>query len=232
MAEGKKTYPMISTGAWWKLRDQFQKTLPGNVSRSYLATVLGMEERSAGNLLGPFRTIGIIDDDGKPTERANHWRFDDDYRAVCQAMLQEVYPEELRHAVSTPSANREGAIRWFMRSASVGRAGATKMATTYELIAESDPATRIALQPARASRSKQPKTRSKTKKLPNTASGDPAPAPATSDPAALGGGAVTSPRSEGPALHIDLQIHIAADASAEQIDQIFASMAKHLYKRA
>jgi hypothetical protein len=29
-------------------------------------------------------------------------------------------------------------------------------------------------------------------------------------------------------LHIDLQIHISPEASAEQIDQIFASMAKHI----
>ena len=32
-----------------------------------------------------------------------------------------------------------------------------------------------------------------------------------------------------PALHIDIQIHIDPTSSAEQIDQIFASMAKHLY---
>lgn len=32
-----------------------------------------------------------------------------------------------------------------------------------------------------------------------------------------------------PALHIDIQVHIDATASAEQIDFIFASMAKHLY---
>jgi len=34
-----------------------------------------------------------------------------------------------------------------------------------------------------------------------------------------------------PDIHIDVQIHISADASAEQIDQIFASMARHLGKR-
>ena len=32
-----------------------------------------------------------------------------------------------------------------------------------------------------------------------------------------------------PALHIDIQVHIDPNASAEQIDQIFASMARHLY---
>lgn len=34
-----------------------------------------------------------------------------------------------------------------------------------------------------------------------------------------------------PAVHIDVQIHIPATATPEQIDQIFASMAKHLYSR-
>ena len=34
-----------------------------------------------------------------------------------------------------------------------------------------------------------------------------------------------------PSLHIDVQVHIDASASAAQIDQIFSSMAKHLYGR-
>ncbi|NEW90275.1 hypothetical protein DU475_23850, partial [Rhodopseudomonas sp. WA056] len=33
----------------------------------------------------------------------------------------------------------------------------------------------------------------------------------------------------GPSLHIDVQIHISPEATSDQIDQIFASMAKHLY---
>lgn len=32
-----------------------------------------------------------------------------------------------------------------------------------------------------------------------------------------------------PTVHIDLQIHISAEAGPEQIDEIFASMARHLY---
>ena len=33
-----------------------------------------------------------------------------------------------------------------------------------------------------------------------------------------------------PSVHIDVQIHIDSSASPEQIDQIFASMARHLYR--
>jgi hypothetical protein len=35
----------------------------------------------------------------------------------------------------------------------------------------------------------------------------------------------------GPAVHIDIQIHISPESSAQQIDKIFESMAKHLYGR-
>lgn len=48
------------------------------------------------------------------------------------------------------------------------------------------------------------------------------------------GGAVGSPQAPAgaaaPSLHIDVQIHISPESSAEQVDQIFKSMAKHLYK--
>jgi hypothetical protein len=35
--------------------------------------------------------------------------------------------------------------------------------------------------------------------------------------------------SNQPSVHIDFQIHISPEASPEQIDQIFASMRRHLY---
>ena len=228
MAESKKTYPMIAATVWWKLRDQFKKTLPGNVSRSYLATVLGIEERSAGNLLGPLRTVGLINEDGKPTERANHWRFDEDYRDVCQSMLEDTYPEELRQAVPTPTTNRDAAVRWFMRNAGVGQGGATKMAATYELMAESTPEARPVPTQPKAPRRKKPKQAPQTVKPAPSQPADPV--PPTPDRKATGTmqtPPITKGSEGGPGLHIDIQIHIAADASAEQIDQIFASMVKH-----
>ncbi len=38
-------------------------------------------------------------------------------------------------------------------------------------------------------------------------------------------------REQMPKVHVDLHIHISGDARLEQIDQIFASMAKHLYNK-
>ncbi len=36
---------------------------------------------------------------------------------------------------------------------------------------------------------------------------------------------------QGPTVHMDFQIHISPEAGVEQIDAIFASMAKHLYNK-
>ncbi len=49
----------------------------------------------------------------------------------------------------------------------------------------------------------------------------------TIEPAEVNG--KTPSQTKRPALHIDIQVHIDPTSSAEQIDQIFASMARHLY---
>ena len=48
--------------------------------------------------------------------------------------------------------------------------------------------------------------------------------------APIGGNEKIVKVTDRPALHIDIQVHIDPTSSAEQIDQIFASMAKHLYR--
>ena len=50
----------------------------------------------------------------------------------------------------------------------------------------------------------------------------PPPAPLASSPAPPPTG------KRMPAIYIDVQVHISPDTSPEQIDRIFASMAKHL----
>ena len=54
-------------------------------------------------------------------------------------------------------------------------------------------------------------------------------APALQEPNERGGNTERRP-SNGPDVNINLQIHISADASPDQIEQIFMSISKHLYK--
>jgi hypothetical protein len=55
--------------------------------------------------------------------------------------------------------------------------------------------------------------------------------PVSAPPTQQGGAIQALTFSDGPSVHIDIQVHIASEASVEQIDQIFASMGKHLYQR-
>lgn len=69
--------------------------------------------------------------------------------------------------------------------------------------------------------------------LPQSSISDAPESPSVESPVA----AVSQARENGkdavepkrPALHIDIQVHIDPTSSAEQIDQIFASMARHFY---
>ena len=46
----KKSFPRLPISAWWKLRKQFKQSIPGVVTDSYLATVLGMKADSARSM--------------------------------------------------------------------------------------------------------------------------------------------------------------------------------------
>ena len=91
--EERQGFPMMPEKSWWALRQQFKKTIPSTLSVSYLKSLLGLtSDQSARNLLSPLKQMKIIDDDGKPSPRANDWRNDNKYQTVCQEILQEIYP--------------------------------------------------------------------------------------------------------------------------------------------
>jgi hypothetical protein len=47
----------------------------------------------------------------------------------------------------------------------------------------------------------------------------------------IGGSAAHKREGDLPSLNINIQVHLSSDLSVDQIEQVFASMAKHLYKR-
>ncbi len=221
MAESKKSYPMLPIGHWWNLRKKFRQSLPGVVTASYLATALNMEERSANANVLPFlKTLGIIDEDGKTTERAKLWRDDEHYPNVCQSILDDVYPSELRHAVTNPTENRRAAEGWFARQSGAGQSAAQRMAALYTVLVEADPSK----EPNQKEKKTSAKKATKAKQPVTEVRKDVHPPAAPHNRG-------SSDTPAAPGVHINLEIHISADSTADQIDQIFASMAKHIYKR-
>lgn len=229
--EARRSYPTLPVSQWWALRKRFKQSIPGVVTDSYLAAALGMGIPSARtNVLPHLRTLGIIDAEGKPTERAKLWRDDEHYAEICQTIVDIVYPEELRHAVPNPSAERERAARWFAQDTGAGENAVSKMVGIYAVLIDAD----VTKQPdgeKKAQAAKAPSKATSPRKQPPTASGK------RVDHVER----LNSPEGDGdsghhhrsplvPEVNVNLQIHISADASPDQIDQIFASMAKHLYK--
>lgn len=223
MAEAKKSFPMLPIGHWWELRKKFKQSIPGIVTDSYLATVLDMQANSArANVLPFLKQLKITDEEGKTGERAKQWRDDDRYPDVCKAMLQEVYPRELLEAVPNPSSDRARAERWFANQTGAGDAAVRRMAALYEVLTEAD----ASKQP---DQEKKDRPRKSTQRVASERKDVPAPArPVTHQENGKDAGHT---RPHPPGININLEIHISADATPDQIDQIFASMAKHIYSR-
>lgn len=221
----KESFPLMPVKQWWALRKKFKQSIPGVVTVNYLSTVLDMKPISARNNVLPYlKMVGIIDLDGKPLELAKRWRDDAEYSSVCDEIKIEVYPPELLDAIPNVSTERPVVERWFANHTGAGEVGVRKMASFYLLLLEADPTkvpetsptttkpikSNIQLKkPAKLNPVKEAQVESESETIVN----------------------VSKPNLNVPSINLNLQIHISADASPEQIEQIFASMAKHVYQR-
>lgn len=108
----------------------------------------------------------------------------------------------------------------------VGTEQKSKLAAFYRLVASGDVTNQLTeRKPEPSGKGAKPTTarRENTTSRPKKVAG--------SDAGSAAETASVEKRGEAPSLHIDVQVHIPPDATAEQIDVIFAAMAKHLYKR-
>ena len=223
-----ETAPVLNGTVWWSLRQHFSRTLPKVVSETYLATVLSLKEGPARNVLRNLKLLGLVDEENRPTDLAIRWRDDEQYADACEEIAERAYPDELRAAVPRPDPDPTAAAQWFQRSRRLGDGGAKNAARTYVLIASAklpdEAGTRAIRTPGtgtssegsgrKAARPSKTRSRSSTTR------------PGDREQRANAGG------FEMPRPQIAVQINIAPDMTAEQIDQVFASMAKHFYNEA
>lgn len=233
MAENtsKTAFPVIPVKHWWALRERFKKTIPAVVNESYLASVLDMTEISArSNIIPSLRYTGIIDDEGKPTERAVKWRDDIHYAEVCEEIRKEVYPSELLDIAPDPEHDRESAQRWLANTTRAGEKAVNRILAVYLLLVEADVSKSTgAIKPGQQKSKAIRKMEPSTKELPIPAVMKPPVAKVDTDIPQSGQASQHRVRTNlSSALNLNIQIHISSEASPEQIDQIFASMAKHL----
>ena len=223
MAEhNNNSYPMISERNWWVIRDKFKTSLPSIASPNYVKTLLSLSSDASANsnVIGPMKRIGLLDDESKPTPLANDWRLDNKYKEVCDTIVKNVYANELLDLFPDSTVDRISARNWFMGHG-VGATAADKMVALFILLKSGE------IKQKKAIAAKKPTSSTKTSK---PSIKDDVPKAEIEQPSNQ-----DFPSSNNinllsrPNLHIDLQIPISPDSTSEQIETVFASMAKHFY---
>lgn len=220
----KVSYPYMSSGQWLGARERLRKSVPNVVDVDWVMAALGTSEKGAKNTLPQLRAAGLIDNAGRPVDAlVNDLRDDATYADACERILTTLYPAALRDAWNDPKEDADNVAAWFMRNAGTGSVTAKMQAKFYLLLLKGElPAgepSKKAAAPAKKVAAKNATTVAEGKEIREGAQGEQQPAPPPGS------------KAIGPNLHIDMQIHISADASDTQIDTIFKSMAKHLYGR-
>lgn len=220
-------YPKLPLKAWRTLRARAAAAPSNKFTPSTVAAMMAMANPTSArnNIVSPLRRVGLIDEDGALTARGNKWRVDASYPEACQEILDEVYPSDLTDLTDGSGAPDTQAVKTWFDHQGFGNSNARQMAATYVLIAGKE----VPEPPAEqnGSATKKPAERKPSRRK----------AEQSSTSVEQGSGANQSQTSSsratpnGPNVHLDIQIHIPSDATSEQIDQIFASMARHLYKQ-
>ncbi|MFC3164988.1 DUF5343 domain-containing protein [Ciceribacter thiooxidans] len=182
--------------------------IPKKATTAWLKTI-GFTSSNDKSLIGVLRFVGLIDSAGTPTSVWSNFRGTH-HRAVLGEAIRKGYAElyAIYPDAHTRSNTEIGHV--FSTSSTAGQQVIAKTVATFKALA------------TEADFSSAPldiNTSIHTGPL-HTA---PANAP-TQEP--------QRPNVQnGPAVHIDIQVHISPESTAEQIDKIFESMAKHLYGR-
>jgi hypothetical protein len=180
--------------------------VPSKATVQWLKSI-GFKSSNDAFLLGVLKHVGLIDASGIPTPTWTQYRGSE-HRRVLGDAIRKGYAELFAVYPNANDRSQTEIEHVFSTSSTGGKQVIAKTVSTFKTLAEQADFPPVGEQ-TELHMSSGPLHTPATQALPPARQSAAAPA--------------------GPGLHIDVQIHIAPEASAEQIDQIFASMAKHLY---
>jgi hypothetical protein len=184
-----------------------QVGIPPKATVQWLKTI-GFTSSNDASLLGVLKTAGLVDTSGIPTSvwskfrGVNHRQVLGESISLGYAELFAVYPDAWQRT------NTE-LEHVFSTSSSGGKQVITKTVATFKGLCECADFSPVHEQTSLS--------------MPSGPVHSPISAHPQSNTFA------SSTANPNPSVHIDIQIHISPEASPDQIDQIFKSMAKHLY---
>jgi len=230
--EEKKSYPMMAVKNWFALRKKFKISIPKEVTANYLSSALGMSTLSAQkNILPYLRLTGLIDQDGKTTDKAIKWRDDNQYPEVCESVRKEVYPQELLDLAPPTDLDRNSVQTWFANNTGGGISQAGKQAAFYMMLCEADlgKENEVKTQPAKPKIAKTnlPKktTERNTTAKQDTTTQSEIPLHIASHKKPFGSSEIV------PQFHFNIQIVLPENASQDTYENIFKSIATYLLNR-
>ena len=218
MAEST-SFPQIPctvwSGVWKMLHDSPTRKVDENV----LAVELGVQKTAARAYLNELVRLGLFVADGTATDLAKRWRQDGNDLDIIQEILAHAYPSELREIAPVDKLDRAKIIRWFV-SQGLGAGSAQNKAATYMRVASGVSAGNAAS--PKSSRSSSPSTSGPTRVRAGRTPSETKPPERNGD---------RNARQDDPGrkldLHVNVQIHISADSTSEQIDTIFSAMKRY-----
>ena len=219
-------YPKVSAKAWRTLRAKAASAPTTKFTPDVVATLMDLSspESALGNTVRPMRRLGLIDEDGVLTDRGRKWSVDSSFGDACQEILDEIYPDDLEAMIDEDGIPDNAKVKTWFRLQGFGDSNARLMAVTYVLVASRQVPEPPATGSGKAKKTEASPSTKTAKESPKREETDKPHDVAAHKPPAL-----TAKADSGPTVHLDIQIHIPADATPEQIDQIFSSMARHLY---
>jgi hypothetical protein len=216
----KASYLQIPSTVWWGLRALLRTKPNATIDDKYLAVNLGVQLAASRQYVSELKRAGLLSDDSKATELAMRWRNDETYREAADQIIENSYPDGLRDVAPPGAAERSKVISWFMHNG-LGEGTARNKAGTYLMIANDGVQD--------APDGKQKSKPSGTNKP--VASATPAPQTTKTRPPSAhqpSGGPAAERGGDAIPLNVNVQIHISADASTDQIEAIFSSMRRYL----
>lgn len=213
------SFPQIPASVWWGVRQLLQRAPRGKFDENTLATILGVQPVAARQYLKEFQKVGILDEDLRATDLASKWRMDESYGEAIGEIANSVYPEALVSIAPPGDVDRQQVTTWFMHQG-LGEGAARNKAAFYVLLTSPEP---------NGAPPSGPKVKSSARQsVQKVATSTDRPATKRISDAKKSGQDGVASTFEGLPLNVNLQIHISADASSDQIEAIFSAMRKYL----
>lgn len=182
--------------------------VPQKVDEKFLKSI-GFGSTNDRKVISVLRCLDFVDNTNQPTGRWRSFRNPEDSKTVMADALRHGYMDLFAQYPNADVLNSNELMNFFGAHTEAGADVIRKSVMTFTTLCEyADFDTNF----------DESAVESKSDSA------------ATKAGARYNGSGVRPPKlPEEPALHIDIQIHISPSADEDQIDNIFKSMAKHLY---